>query len=118
MLVLHNTSGDGEPCGETCTLSLVEWKHSHVNSQEWLLREVPKLIAVTQKVKPEQIIAAVKFKHRETVNYNAALQYRNTLAGNSALQFFYLTAYLDALRVHSPNCYMDLTTIYRIGNPQ
>jgi len=99
-------------------------KYSHVNSQEWLLREVPKLIAVTKKVKPEQIIAAGKFKHRETVNYNAALQCRNTLAGNSgaahALQFFYLPAYLDALHVHSPDCYMDLTTITLAtpNNPQ
>jgi hypothetical protein len=90
-------------------------KYSHVNTQEWLQREVPKLLRVTKETTPKQIVEAVQFRYGETVQYQAALDCRNALAGSSgaahALQFFYLPAYLDALRAYRPWCYTDLTTL-------
>jgi hypothetical protein len=90
-------------------------KYNHVNTQEWLKREVPKLLRVTKTTTPNQIIEAIQFKYGETVRYEAALNCRNALAGSSgaahALQFFYLPEYINALRAARPWCYTNLTTL-------
>jgi hypothetical protein len=52
-------------------------KYSHVNTQEWLQREVPKLLRVTKETTPKQIVEAVQFRYGETVQYQAALDCRN-----------------------------------------
>ena len=90
-------------------------KRDAANSQEWLIRVVPKLLTVSKDTTPHQIIDVVRHAHGQLVNYQAALHCRNTLANAGAAahayQFFYLPAYIDTLKQQSPYCYTNLTTL-------
>ena len=89
-------------------------KRDAANSQEWLIRVVPKLLTVSKDTTPHQIIDVVRYALGQLVNYQAALHCRNALANAGAAayayQFFYLPAYIDALKQQSPYCYTNLTT--------
>ena len=82
-------------------------KRTVSNSQAWLQRILPTVIAITKNTTPSQIRDAVKLHHQVMISYDAAKRAKKHLLGDDlvvqAAQFQLLPACADAIRSADPN---------------
>jgi hypothetical protein len=76
------------------------------NTQWWLLRKVPEVIAIDGKIMPKQIVDNLRLKFEVDVNEKAARRAKATLLKKATtsqrVEYHRLPAYIDELRAANP----------------
>jgi hypothetical protein len=82
------------------------------NTQRWLLRKVPGVIAIDSTMTPKQIVDNLRLKFGVDVNEKAARRAKATLLKNDTTsqreEYHRLLAYIDELREASPGAHLKL----------